>query len=187
MITDLYIGVDEVGAGALAGKLMVCGVVPGPDFLGCGDSKKYSRHQREELYPQLIGSAHDYLLMYADAEAIDRLGIWNAWGLVVRDLVQELRRRNGNLPVLVDGTRVPPVDACIVVKGGDRSDRVIGAASVIAKVTRDREMIEEAKRHPGYDWEKNVGYHSKKHVEALQSLGPTPLHRRSFIHNFVQV
>ncbi len=181
-----YIGIDEVGAGALAGPVMLCGFVADETFEGAGDSKSYTREQRESLYPRLISAPDtDFLLLYAEPEAIDRLGIWNAWGLVVKDVVEHLRRLHGYLPARLDGTRMPPVDGVTLVKGGDASDRVIGAASVVAKVSRDRIMHEAAKVYPGYGFDSHVGYGTSQHRHAIQSLGLCPIHRRSFCRNYV--
>lgn len=180
-----YIGVDEVGAGALAGPVMLCGFVADEAFSGAGDSKVYTRAQREELYPRLTTAPDtDFLLLYAEPEAVDRLGIWNAWELVVRDVVEHLRRLHGPLPVRLDGTRDPRIAGVQPIKDGDATDRVIGAASVVAKVTRDLLMFKAALEYPGYGFETNVGYGSKAHQEAIRRLGLTPLHRVSFAARF---
>lgn len=177
-----YIGIDEVGAGALAGPVMLCGFVADESFPGAGDSKSYTREQREALYPTLTTApGTDFLLLYAEPEAIDRLGIWNAWGLVVKDLVERLRSLHGPLPARLDGTRVPPVSDVITVKGGDATDPLIGAASVVAKVTRDLLMRKAALEYPGYRFDTNCGYGTLAHRRALLEVGPCPLHRRSFL------
>lgn len=181
-------GVDEVGRGPLAGPVMAAAVILNPAHLpeGLDDSKKLTTRRREALYQVLQESAEISVGMATVAE-IDEINILQASMLAMRRAVEGLAVRPDH--VLVDGNRVPQglgIPATPVV-GGDGKSLSIAAASIVAKVCRDRLMVDLAQQHPGYGWETNKGYPSKSHRLALQNLGVTPHHRRSFrpVHNIL--
>jgi ribonuclease HII len=173
-------GVDEVGRGPLAGPVVAAAVVlsdGGPQ--GLTDSKKLTARRRELLAEQIKDSALSWSLGRAEVEEIDQMNILRASHLAMQRAVAGL-----SLPpdvVLVDGHLLPslPIPAVAIVKGDNRVPS-ISAASILAKVARDREMVELAVRHPGYGFERHKGYGTAAHVAALRKLGPTPQHRRSF-------
>lgn len=176
-------GVDEAGRGPLAGPVVAAAVVlparlPRVLRAELDDSKKLSAKARESLYSVLIGCATCGVGI-AEVEEIDRINI-------LRASLEAMRRAVEALGVavdcaLVDGNQKPPLGCRIeCVVGGDGASLSIAAASVIAKVTRDRMMVAYAAAHPGYGWETNMGYGTREHCAALKRLGPTPLHRRSF-------
>lgn len=176
-------GVDEVGYAPLAGPLVAAAVVlpPGPKpraLRGLTDSKLLSRDERERFHDVVHRLAAVGIGMAA-VDEIDRLNIYHADMLAMRRAVDAL----GVAPdaALVDGRASPPLGCPVtpVIKG-DRRSLSIAAASVVAKVTRDRMMCELASRHPGYGWESNVGYGTDAHYLGLLRLGPTQQHRRSF-------
>ncbi len=169
-----------MGRGPLAGPVIAAAVVlndGGPE--GLTDSKKLTASRREQLAEQIRDSALSWSLGRAEVEEIDQMNILRASHLAMQRAVAGL-----SLPpevVLVDGNLLPsfPIPAVAVVKGDDRVP-AISAASVLAKVARDQEMIALAEQHPGYGFERHKGYGTAAHVRALRKLGPTPQHRRSF-------
>jgi len=177
-------GVDEAGRGPLAGPVVAAAVVLCPDgILGLDDSKKLTAKRRDELYA-LIAEHCDFGVGMASVEEIDTLNILWATMLAMERAVEDLcARRGGREPreILVDGNRCPKWRyASRPIIGGDAIEPCISAASIIAKVTRDRLMIEADARFPGYGWASNKGYGAPQHLDGLDRLGPTPLHRRSF-------
>jgi len=181
-------GVDEVGRGPLAGPVTAAAVILDPEVVpeGLNDSKKLTARTRDLLYDQILACAH-VSVAHATVEEIDQLNILYASHLAMERAVA------GLVPsadfVLVDGNIVPKGLDCparALVKGDGRS-LSIAAASIVAKVVRDRIMVDLAQQHPGYGWEKNAGYPTKAHREALVRLGVTPHHRRSFkpVHNML--
>jgi ribonuclease HII len=175
-------GIDEAGVGPLAGPVCAAAVILPVKFKHkkLTDSKLLNEKQREEIYGQLMAlEGFVWSVVMADVEEIDRLNILHATWAAMRRAVQAL------IPLpdmaLIDGRKVPnfPV-ACDCIIKGDRQSLSIAAASVIAKVTRDRFMDEAAQRHPEYGFEKHKGYSTRGHLEALRKHGPCPLHRRSF-------
>ena len=184
----LVAGIDEVGRGPLAGPVVTAVVVIDPATLPVrlaeelNDSKKLSAKKRDAL-AELVLAHCLYGFGEASVEEIDRLNILKANFLAMRRALAELEGKLGRAVthVLVDGNQAPPLDrpvTCIV--GGDGLSLSIAAASVIAKVRRDRLMAELAAQFPGYGWEKNAGYGTAAHLAALREKGPTPHHRRSF-------
>jgi ribonuclease HII len=180
-------GVDEVGRGPLSGPVMAAAVVLDPDRIpdGLNDSKQLSAKKREALYPLILDMA-EVSFGEASVEEIDRINILQASLLAMRRAVAGLRRPDH---VLVDGRILPqglPCPATGIIKG-DSASLSIAAASIVAKIRRDRLMVDLAQQHPGYGWETNMGYGSKSHISALLRLGPTPHHRRSFkpLHNML--
>lgn len=185
----LVVGVDEAGRGPLAGPVVAAAVVlcnPAPQ--GLDDSKKLSARRRALLEPQ-IRAGCAWGLAVVEPGDIDRLNIFGATMLAMTMAVGRLVAALGREPqaVLVDGNLTPQgrhadwrwADARPIV-GGDGIEQCIGAASILAKEYRDRLMREAAAAHPQYGWERNKGYGSKEHMQALREHGPTPLHRRSF-------
>lgn len=174
-------GVDEAGRGPLAGPVIAAAVIldPARPLEGLRDSKCLSPARRERLYDEITEQALAWAVGRADAAEIDRINILQATLLAMRRAVDALEPRAEY--VLVDGNRCPELDcpAQAIVKGDSRV-AAISAASIIAKVTRDREMIELDAHYPGYGLAQHKGYPSRAHREALETLGPTPEHRRSY-------
>jgi ribonuclease HII len=181
-------GVDEVGRGPLAGPVTAAAVVLDPDRIpaGLNDSKALTAARRVAL-DAAIRVVAEVSVAHATVEEIDRLNILRAAHLAMERAVAGL-----NLPpdhVLIDGNMIPrgfALSAEAIVKGDARA-LSIAAASIVAKVARDALMVDLAQQHPGYGWEKNAGYPAPAHLKALQDLGVTPHHRRSFrpVHNML--
>lgn len=174
-------GVDEVGRGPLAGDVVAAAVVLGPDctIQGLNDSKKLSEKRREQLYKEIIDSAQAWAVARASIAEIDELNILHASMLAMRRAVEGLGVRP--TMVLVDGNRIPewsfPAQAIV---GGDALKAEIAAASILAKVSRDREMLEMHQQYPEYGLDRHKGYPTKLHLEQLARHGASPIHRRSF-------
>ena len=180
------VGVDEVGRGPLAGPVTACAVrlEPGHIPVGLQDSKLLTAARREALFDEIMALA-EVSVAHASVEEIDTLNILRASHLAMERAVAGLKADHA----LIDGNLIPRGLTCAataIVKG-DVKCLSIAAASIIAKVTRDRIMVDLAQQHPGYGWEANAGYPTKQHLEALQTLGATPWHRRSFrpVHNIL--
>lgn len=177
-------GIDEVGRGPLAGPV-VAGAVILPkdcDILYINDSKQLSEKKREELYEVIMEQAVTCGLGFASPERIDEINILQATYEAMREAVGKLKPQPDLL--LNDAVTIPEISIpqTPIIKG-DAKSISIGAASIIAKVTRDRMMVEYDKLFPEYDFASNKGYGSAKHMEALRKYGPAPIHRRSFIKN----
>lgn len=175
-------GVDEVGRGPLAGPVVTAAVILDPvcPIEGLADSKKLTVRRRQRLADEIREKAVAWALGRAEVEEIDRLNILQASLLAMRRAVDALSVPPGL--ALVDGNKIPqglPCPARALV-GGDGSEPCISAASIIAKVARDAEMEELDARYPGYGLAGHKGYPTKAHMEALQLLGVSPVHRRSF-------
>ena len=180
-------GVDEVGRGPLAGPVTAAAVILDPAAIppGLNDSKALTARRRLALEPLILASAR-VSVAHASVEEIDTLNILRASHLAME------RALAGLGPVdhaLIDGNMVPrdlTIPATPIIKGDARS-LSISAASIVAKICRDRIMVELAQHYPGYGWETNAGYGSKSHILALRNLGVTPHHRRSFkpVHNML--
>lgn len=178
----LFAGVDEAGRGPLAGPVAVAAVIldPARRIEGLSDSKALSEARRETLFPQIQSQALAWSVVLVQAEEIDRLNILQATLTGMRRAVQALSIRPSK--VLVDGNRLPPelgIDAEAIVRG-DARVAAISAASILAKVSRDRWMLELDAHHPGYGFAAHKGYPTAAHLDALRRLGPCPAHRRSF-------
>ena len=179
--TVLIAGVDEVGRGPLAGPVVAAAVILDPErpIAGLADSKQLSEKRREALSEQILEQALAWHIARAEVEEIDRLNILQASLLAMQRAVQALDPQ-AEL-ALIDGNRCPAL-ACpaqAVVKGDSRV-AAISAASIIAKVARDREMVALDREYPGYGLARHKGYPSPQHLAALQALGITPIHRRSY-------
>ena len=180
-------GIDEAGRGPLAGPVVVAGVIMPKDSMieGVNDSKKVSEKKREKLYDIIIEEAISYSVAIIGQDVIDNINILNATKQGVTTVVEELDVKP-NL-ILVDAlthidTKGIPYDSIIK---GDAKCYNISAASIIAKVTRDRIMREWDEIYPQYGFAKNKGYGTKMHIEALKEYGPCPIHRKTFIKHFV--
>ena len=181
-------GIDEVGRGPFAGPVVACAVILPKDssILYVNDSKKLSEKKREELYDIILKEAVSVGIGLRDNERIDEINILQATYEAMREAVGKLSVRPNVL--LNDAVTIPGIDEDILqvpIIKGDAKSISIGCASIIAKVTRDRMMYEFDSIFPGYDFGKNKGYGTAAHIEALKNLGPTPIHRKSFIHNYV--
>lgn len=179
----LYVaGVDEVGRGPLAGPVVTAAVILPQDFdvLGVDDSKKLSAKKRDELYDIIMDRAIAVSLGRREPDVIDRINILEATKEAMLDAIYGLAPSPEH--VLIDAVNLKslkyPYSAIIK---GDAKSVSIAAASIIAKVTRDREMIEMDALYPGYDFASNKGYGTKKHYEGIAAIGPCKIHRKSFL------
>ncbi len=180
-IGGIVAGVDEAGRGPWAGPVVAGAVILNYDLLpnGINDSKKLSVSKREYLYNEILQNAKTGIGI-SSVEEIDRLNILEATKLAMQRAVAILNEKNINM-VLVDGNKAPILSYNTkTVIGGDAKSLSIAAASIIAKVTRDRIMYELAEIHSEYGWEKNSGYGTKRHIEALMRYGVTEHHRKSY-------
>ena len=179
-------GIDEVGRGPLAGPVVAGAVILPKDckILYINDSKKLSAKKREELYNVIMEQAVAVGIGMASPQRIDEINILQATYEAMREAIQKLSVKPDIL--LNDAVTIPQVDIRqIPIIKGDAKSISIGAASIVAKVTRDRLMEEYAKVLPEYDFASNKGYGSAAHIAALKQYGPSPIHRNSFIKNFV--
>ena len=179
-------GIDEVGRGPLAGPVVTCAVILPKDFnvLYINDSKKLTEKKREELYDVIMEQAISVGIGIESPKVIDDINILQATYSAMRKAINALKVKPTLL--LNDAVTIPMVDIKQVpIIKGDAKSISIAAASIVAKVTRDRMMVEFDKIYPEYDFAGNKGYGSVTHIEALKKLGPTPIHRQSFIKNFV--
>ena len=180
-------GIDEVGRGPLAGPVYAAAVIlpTDTDILYLNDSKKLSEKKREELYDVIMEKAVAVGIGSRTCERIDEINILEATKEAMTDAVHSLSVKPGGL--LIDALHIPSLEEYqqISIIKGDAKSTSIAAASIIAKVTRDRIMKEYAREYPQYGFDSNKGYGSAEHIEALKKYGPCPIHRRSFIGNFV--
>ena len=178
-------GVDEVGRGPLAGPVCVAAVIMPMDNLiqGINDSKKVAKSKREKLYEQIKENAIAYSIQMVDNFKIDEINILNATKQAMHDAICSLKV-NPDI-VLIDAVKLDIPFKSMSIIHGDALSYSIGAASILAKVTRDTFMEEMAVKYPGYDFEHNMGYGTAKHIQALKELGPTEIHRQTFIKNFI--
>ncbi|RVT83171.1 ribonuclease HII [Rhodobacteraceae bacterium CCMM004] len=181
-------GVDEVGRGPLAGPVAAAAVILHPDRIpeGLDDSKRLSPARRAALAERLTETA-ETALGWASVDEIAALNVLGAALLAMRRALAALPRAADH--ALIDGNRLPPALPCpatCVVKG-DAQVLSIAAASILAKVARDRLMVDLAQQYPGYEWDKNVGYPTAAHLDGLKRHGVTPHHRRNFrpVHNML--
>jgi len=177
----LVAGVDEVGRGPLAGPVVAAAVILDPDrpIEGLADSKALTERRREILDETIRERALAWAIGRAEVHEIDAINILHASLLAMQRAVAELSR----VPemALIDGNRCPELSCpARAIVGGDRTEPAISAASIIAKVARDREMTELADRYPEYGFARHKGYPTAAHLKALAAYGVTPIHRRSF-------
>ena len=178
---QLVCGVDEVGRGPLAGPVVAAAVIldPGRPIAGLDDSKKLSERRREALFDEITSLALCWALGRAEVEEIDEINILQASLLAMQRAVSALDIAPRQ--ALVDGNRLPRLECpARAIVGGDASEPCISAASIIAKVSRDHEMVVLDRSYPGYGLAQHKGYPTKAHMAALQTLGVTSIHRRSF-------
>ncbi|MBP3292087.1 MAG: ribonuclease HII [Clostridia bacterium] len=179
-------GVDEVGRGPLAGPVTCTAVIMPLDDLiqGVNDSKKVSKNKRIKLYDIIMEKAIAVNTVSYDNHQIDEMNILEATKACMRDAIMGLSVKPDI--VLVDALKLDiPYKTMGIIKG-DALSYSIASASIVAKVTRDKFMFEMAEKHPEYDFQNNVGYGTAKHIAALKEFGPTPIHRKTFIKNFVK-
>lgn len=177
----LYCGVDEAGAGPLCGDVVAAAVILDPQqpIVELNDSKKLTEKKRERLFDEIREKAIDYCIARATVEEIDTLNILNARMLAMSRAVAGLQERCEH--ALIDGNKLPELDmAATAIIKGDALVASISAASVLAKVQRDREMIKLDELYPQYGFAKHKGYGTKAHLEALAEFGPCDIHRRSY-------
>ena len=181
LVEELVAGVDEVGRGPLCGPVVTAAVILDPlrPILGLNDSKKLTEARREKLFDEIREKALSWCIGRAEVEEIDRLNILQATFLAMQRAVEGLHIQPRL--ALIDGNRCPKlaVPSAPVIQG-DAKVPAIAAASILAKVSRDREMAELELVYPGYGLAGHKGYPTPAHLEALRRLGPTPIHRRSF-------
>ena len=174
-------GVDEAGRGPLAGDVYAAAVILGENhgITGLDDSKKLSEKKRDALFDEIQEKAQAFCIATATVEEIGELNILHAAMLAMKRAVEGLQTAPAY--VLVDGNRFPPVEIAgeTVVKG-DAASASIAAASILAKVARDRYMTEQAKLYPGYGFEQHMGYPTAAHYAAIEALGPGAIHRPGF-------
>ena len=177
-------GVDEVGRGPLCGPLVCCAIImPMDDIIeGVDDSKKLSAKKREYLYDLILKKAIAYKICSADHSVIDEINILEATKRCMKECVENLSPTPD--VVLIDALKLDiSVPQESIIKG-DLHSYSIGAASIVAKVYRDRLMEDYDKLYPQYDLASNKGYGTKKHIQAIKEYGPCPIHRKTFIKNF---
>ncbi|MGB3839887.1 MAG: ribonuclease HII [Rhodanobacter sp.] len=178
----LVAGVDEAGRGPLAGPLAVAAVILDPvrPIRGLDDSKRLSEARREALFPLILERALAYCIVLVEPEEIDSLNIFHATMTGMRRALAGLAPAAQH--ALIDGNKLPPNLPCPAraIVGGDALEPAISAASILAKVSRDRLMVQLDALHPGYGFALHKGYPTPAHLSSLQRLGPCPLHRRSF-------
>lgn len=186
---DLVCGVDEAGRGPLAGPVVAAAVILKKNAIetipDVNDSKKFSEKKRQEIYERVIDSAKDFAIGIVDSKEIDRINILNATMLAMKKAILNLKEKPGI--ILVDGNKIPDISnidfkvRCFIK--GDQKSASIAAASIIAKVRRDRIMMELDKKYSGYFFSMNKGYGTKKHYESIFKYGITDIHRKSFLKN----
>lgn len=180
-VPGLVAGVDEAGRGPLAGPVVAAAVIldDHAPIKGLADSKKLTALRREKLFDEIRAKALCCSVALATVEEIDRLNILQATLLAMQRAVKGLRLKPAK--VLVDGNRLPVLDVMAeAIVSGDALMPAISAASILAKVTRDRMLDELHQQHPGYGFDRHKGYGTADHLRALRELGPLPEHRRSF-------
>jgi len=179
-------GVDEAGRGPLAGPVVAAAVIfdKNTNINGVNDSKQLTENHREDLFEKIISKAFSYSVSIIDHDVIDEVNILNATLLAMKQAVESLKTKPD--VVLVDGNRIFQSDIRVIpIIKGDAKSFSIAAASIIAKVTRDRIMKNLAMDYPEYLWEQNKGYPTKQHREIIKKIGPTPLHRKTFLKNIL--
>ncbi len=178
----LLAGADEAGRGPLAGDVVAAAVILDPDrpIIGLNDSKKLSEKKRELLFDEILNNSFSYGIARASVEEIDEINILHASMLAMKRAIDLLDPKCEY--ALIDGNRLPRDLQCpaVAVVKGDARHPAIAAASILAKVTRDREMVALDKLFPNYGFAKHKGYPTKAHMEAIDAFGVTKYHRRSF-------
>ena len=179
-------GVDEVGRGPLCGPVVTAAVIlPLDDLIeGIDDSKKLSKKKREKLYEEIISKAIAYSVSRIEPEEIDEINILNATKKCMEKSILSLSVKPD--AVIIDAVKLDiPYKTLSVIKG-DAKSYLVGASSILAKVTRDRIMEKYAEEYPNYGFERNSGYGTKEHISAIKEYGPCKIHRKTFIKNFLE-
>ena len=184
---NLVCGVDEAGRGPLAGPVCAAAVILPQNLVieGLDDSKKLTEKKREALYDVITDKAIAYGIAFADVREIEEYNILGATYIAMCRAVEKLGEKADY--VLIDGNRFPPmlqIDGECIVKG-DAKSMSVAAASILAKVTRDRLLLEYAQKYPQYGFEKHKGYGTKAHIEAIKKYGITDIHRPSFLKKLI--
>lgn len=183
----LVAGIDEAGRGPLAGPVVcACVIMPLEEdkiIQGINDSKKLTEKKREELYEKIISTAIDYCIVPIDEKTIDEINILNATKLGMEKALSGLK--NKPYIVLIDAVKINTTTMQENIIKGDAKSYNIAAASILAKVFRDRLMKTFAEKFPNYKFEKHKGYGTKDHIQALKQFGKCDIHRNSFIKNFI--
>lgn len=180
-------GVDEAGRGPLAGPVCAAAVILPEGLIldGVNDSKKLTEKKREKLFDVITENAVAYCVAYATVEEIESINILNATMLAMRRAVDGLDIKADF--AYIDGNRTPELDIdCEYIIKGDARSMSVAAASILAKVSRDRLMLQYAADYPEYSFEKHKGYGTKVHTDAIREHGPTPIHRLSFLKNIIK-
>jgi ribonuclease HII len=180
-------GVDEAGRGPLAGPVCAAAVIlpEGKIIEGVNDSKKLSEKKREQLFDVIKTECLSYYIAFATVEEIEKLNILNATMLAMKRAVEGLNIKADY--AMIDGNRTPPLEIpCECIVKGDANSASIAAASILAKVSRDRLCYEYAEKYPQYGFEKHKGYGTKLHTEAIKEYGPCEIHRLSFLKKILK-
>ncbi len=179
-------GVDEAGRGPLAGPVIAAAVIFSPevDIEGINDSKKLSEKRRDELFPLIVEKALCFAYDIVSNKTIDEINILNASLLAMKNASESLKIKPDL--VLIDGNKAfnSSLNTKAIIKG-DANSFSIAAASIVAKVLRDKIMIDLHDDFPAYNWAKNKGYPTKEHIAAIKAKGATPFHRKSFLRNIL--
>lgn len=178
-------GIDEAGRGPLAGPVVVASVIMPLDcpVEGVNDSKKLSAKKRDMLYDKIVAQAIDMHVAIVSSETIDEINILNATKRGMLKCIESLKQVDC---VLIDAVKLDTNVKTVSIIHGDALSYSIAAASIVAKVTRDRLMQEYDKQYPQYNFAKHKGYGTAEHIRLLKEFGPCPIHRRSFIGHFVE-
>ena len=179
-------GVDEAGRGPLAGPVVVAAVCMPLDNIveGINDSKKLSAKKRDKLFDVIMQTALEVQVAVVDEQTIDRINILNATKQGMVQVINGLQKADA---VLIDAVKLNVDKATMSIIHGDALSYNIAAASIVAKVTRDRMMLDYHNQYPQYNFAKHKGYGTAEHIKLLKEHGPCPIHRRSFIGHFVEV
>ena len=168
-------GIDEAGRGCLAGPLVVAGVIMIGEVKGLDDSKKLSEKKREALYAQIIQNAK-YEIVFTDNKTIDEIGLSKA----LKNAIMIIKEKLPATTTIMDGNTTFGVEGVTAIIKADASVKEVSAASILAKVSRDRYIVEQDANYPEYGFAKHKGYGTKHHVEMIAKHGHCPLHRKSF-------
>lgn len=174
-MNKLLCGIDEAGRGCIAGSLVIAGVVLNKDIDGLMDSKKLTQKRREELYEEIVKYSKYHIVQF-DANDVDDLGISKC----IQKGLEEIKESIKDVSYLFDGNSSFGVDGIETMIKADSKIKEVSAASILAKVTHDREIDLYAKEFPMYGFEKHKGYGTKAHIEALKNYGRSPIHRKTF-------
>ena len=175
-------GIDEAGRGPLSGPVVAaaCVLEPGTEIPGLNDSKKLTPKKRDLLYDLVIERATDFAVGFATPEEIDSINILNATMLAMRRAIAALKEPADYALVVGNCIRDYPIPARAIIKG-DSLSMSVAAASILAKVTRDRLCLEDDRQYPMYGFAKHKGYGTAEHIAALRTYGPCPIHRKTFL------